>query len=67
MNSLSPSPTGSRNSEAYEPVTISQDELQLSPIRYHSVDWLSLGALCLAVKRSMDVAGALVGLLLLAP
>jgi len=67
MNSLSPSPTGSRNSEAYEPVTISQDELQLSPIPYHSVDWLSLGALCLAVKRSMDVAGALVGLLLLAP
>jgi len=67
MNSLSPSPTGSRNSEAYEPVTISQDELQLSPIPYHSVDWLSLSALCLAVKRSMDVAGALVGLLLLAP
>jgi lipopolysaccharide/colanic/teichoic acid biosynthesis glycosyltransferase len=67
MNSLSPSPAGSRNSEAYEPVTISQDELQLRPIPYQTVDWLSLGALCLAVKRSMDVAGALVGLLLLAP
>jgi len=67
MNSLSPSPTGSRNPEAYEPVTISRDELQLSSITYDPVDWLSLGALSLAVKRSIDVAGALVGLLLLAP
>jgi len=67
MNSLSPSPTGSRNPEAYEPVTISRDELQLSSITYDPVDWLSLGALSLAVKRSIDVVGALVGLLLLAP
>jgi len=67
MNSLSSSPTGSRSPEALEPVTISQDELQLSPVRYHPVDWFSPGVLSLAVKRSMDVAGALVGLLLLAP
>jgi len=67
MNSLSSSPTGSGNSDAYETVTISQDELQLNPIRYHSADWFTLSALSLAVKRSMDVAGALVGLLLLAP
>jgi len=67
MNSLSSSPAGSRSSETFEPVTISQDELQLSPIRYYLTHWFSLAALSLAVKRSMDIAGALVGLLLLAP
>ena len=66
MNSLFSSPTGSGSSDAYETVTISQDELQLSPIRNPSADWI-ISALSLTVKRSMDVAGALVGLLLLAP
>jgi len=48
-------------------MTITQYELQLRPIRFHLTDWFSLGTLPLAVKRAMDVAGALVGLLLLAP
>lgn len=67
MNSLSSSPTGSRSSDALEPVTIAQDELQLSPIRFHSTDWCGIEPLPLAIKRSMDIAGALVGLLLLTP
>src|SRR3954452_18569456 len=67
MNSLSSSPTGSRSSEAYEPASITQDELQLHPTRYSTTDWLTPGTLALAVKRSMDISGALVGLLFLAP
>jgi lipopolysaccharide/colanic/teichoic acid biosynthesis glycosyltransferase len=48
-------------------LTITQDELQLSPIRFHSTTWFSLDTLPLVIKRSMDIAGALVGLLLLTP
>jgi lipopolysaccharide/colanic/teichoic acid biosynthesis glycosyltransferase len=66
MNSLSSSPTSPRSSESYEPATITQDELQLQPVPYPT-EWLTFGALALAIKRSMDLAGALVGLLLLAP
>lgn len=67
MNSLSSSSSSSRSQEACEPVTISQDELQLRTIPHHAVDWISVGTLSLAVKRAMDIIGALVGLLLLAP
>jgi lipopolysaccharide/colanic/teichoic acid biosynthesis glycosyltransferase len=67
MNSLSSSPRRSLGSESFEPTTITQNELQLQPSLPLRAAWLASGALPQLIKRSMDVAGALVGLLLLAP
>jgi lipopolysaccharide/colanic/teichoic acid biosynthesis glycosyltransferase len=65
MNSVSP--TSSLGSESFEPATIAQDEFRLRPYLPWRTTWLSSGALGQAIKRSMDLAGALVGLLLLMP
>jgi exopolysaccharide biosynthesis polyprenyl glycosylphosphotransferase len=67
MNSLSSSPTSSLGSEAYEPMTIIQDELQLQPSFRLRIAWFLSFVLPYTVKRSMDLVGGLVGLLLLAP
>lgn len=67
MNFLSSSPTSSFGSEAYEPVTIIRDELQLQSSSRLRIAWFLSFVLPCTVKRSMDLAGALVGLLLLAP
>ena len=67
MNSLSSSPTRSLGSDTYEPATITQDELQLQSHLSMRTAWLTTGALRQAIKRSMDLAGALVGLFLLTP
>jgi len=67
MNFLSSSPTSSLGSEAYQPVTIIRDELQLQSSFRLRIAWLLSSVLPYTVKRSMDLAGALVGLLLLAP
>jgi lipopolysaccharide/colanic/teichoic acid biosynthesis glycosyltransferase len=67
MNFLSSSPTRSLGSETYEPATITQAELQLQPHLSMRAAWLASAALAQAVKRSMDLVGALVGLLFLAP
>ena len=67
MNFLSSSPTSSLGSEAYEPMTIIRDELQLQSSFRLRITWFLSFVLPYAVKRSMDLAGAFVGLLLLAP
>jgi len=67
MNSLSSSPTRSLGSDTYEPATITQDELQLQSHLSMRTAWLTTGALRQAIKRTMDLAGALVGLFLLTP
>jgi lipopolysaccharide/colanic/teichoic acid biosynthesis glycosyltransferase len=61
MNSLSSSPTRPLGPDTYQPATIAQDDLRLRAA------WLMSGALPITIKRWMDLAGALVGLLLLAP
>lgn len=67
MNFLSSSPTGSLGSEAYEPVTIIRDELQWQSSFRLRFAWFSCSVLPYAFKRSMDLAGAIIGLVLLAP
>ena len=67
MNFLSSSSTQALGPEAYEPVTIIRDDLQLQSTVRLRVAWLLSFALPYAVKRAMDVAGATVGLVLLAP
>ena len=67
MNFLSSSPTSSLGSEAYQPVRIIRDGLQLQSSFRLRIAWLLSFVLPYTVKRSMDLAGALVGLLLLAP
>jgi lipopolysaccharide/colanic/teichoic acid biosynthesis glycosyltransferase len=67
MDFQSSSSTSSLGSEAYEPVMIIRDELQLqSPSRLR-LAWLLSFVLPHTVKRSVDLAGALIGLVLLAP
>jgi lipopolysaccharide/colanic/teichoic acid biosynthesis glycosyltransferase len=68
MNSLSSSPSRSLGSEPYQPVAIIQDEhqLQSSSIRVR-LSWFLSNVLRFAAKRAMDLVGALLGLLLLAP
>ena len=64
---LSSSSTSSFGSEIYEPVTIIRDELQSqSPLRSRFAWFLSF-VLPYFAKRSMDLAGAIIGLVLLAP
>ncbi len=67
MNFLSSSSTSSLGSAAYEPVTIIRDELQLQASFRLRFAWFLSFVLPYTVKRSMDLAGALVGLVLLAP
>ena len=62
MNFLSSSPTSSLGSEAYEPMTIIRDELQLQSSFRLRIAWFLSFVLPYTVKRSMDLAGALVGL-----
>ena len=69
MNSLSSSPSSNTDTEVYEPVTIIGDEFQvnLRPSVYERLTKPLMLNLPYAIKRSMDVIGALFGLLLLAP
>lgn len=67
MNFLSSSSMTSLGSEACEPVTINRDELQLQSSSRFRIAWFLSFVIPYAVKRFMDMAGALVGLLLLAP
>jgi lipopolysaccharide/colanic/teichoic acid biosynthesis glycosyltransferase len=68
MNSFSSSPMTSMISDSFEPATITQDELQLQPLPLRMrTAWLTSDGLRYAAKRSIDLAGALVGLMLLAP
>jgi lipopolysaccharide/colanic/teichoic acid biosynthesis glycosyltransferase len=66
MNSLSPLSPTSLPSEPYEPTVITQDELPLPTSAFQSA-WFTAESLQFAVKRMIDVVGALTGLLLLAP
>ena len=63
MNFLSSSSAGTLGTEAYEPVTIIRDELQLQTSLRLRVAWFLSSVLPYSIKRSMDVAGALVGLI----
>ena len=67
MNSLSSSSPTSLVPETYEPAMINQDELRLQTSLPLRSNWLTLESFQFAVKRSIDIAGALTGLLLLAP
>ena len=62
MNFLSSSPTSSLGSEAYEPVTIIRDELQLQSSFRLRIAWFLSFVLPYTVKRSMDLAGAYSGI-----
>jgi lipopolysaccharide/colanic/teichoic acid biosynthesis glycosyltransferase len=57
----------SLGSEAYDPVPIIRDELQLQSCSRIRIIWFLFFVLPYTVKRSMDLAGALVGLVLLGP
>jgi len=67
MNFLPSSSTSSLGSEAYERATVIRDELQLQPSFRLRVAWFLSFVLPYTIKRFMDLAGALVGLGLLAP
>jgi lipopolysaccharide/colanic/teichoic acid biosynthesis glycosyltransferase len=54
-------------SESLESASTMQAELQLQPIFTDRATGLTADSLCYALKRAMDLAGALVGMLLLAP
>lgn len=54
-------------SESLESASTMQAELQLQPIFTDQATGLTADSLCYALKRAMDLAGALVGMLLLAP
>ena len=67
MSFLSSSSTSALGSEAYEPVTIIRDELQLqSTVRLRIARHFSY-VLPQTIKRMMDLVGASLGLVLLAP
>jgi lipopolysaccharide/colanic/teichoic acid biosynthesis glycosyltransferase len=69
MNSLPSAPIRDVGSESYQPATVVQDELQLGlqpPIRLR-INWFLTIVSPYAIKRLVDLAGALAGLLLLAP
>jgi len=66
MNFLSSSPTAPFGSEACEPATIIRDEFQLQSSFRLRFAWF-LSFFPYTVKRSVDLAGAIVGLVLLAP
>ncbi len=69
MNSLPSSPTRAVRSEPYQPEAILQNELQLhlqSSFRLR-IAWFLSFILPQAIKRSMDLFGALLGVMLLAP
>src|SRR5262245_55513484 len=67
MNLVHSSPKGPLGDESQEPVMTIQDELQLQQSLHLREVWLLPGDLHSKIKRSMDVVGALLGLLLLAP
>ena len=67
MNSLSSSPSRTSSSEPYPPATIIEVEHSLRPSLRVGISWFLSNVLRFAVKRAMDLVGALVGLLLLAP
>jgi lipopolysaccharide/colanic/teichoic acid biosynthesis glycosyltransferase len=54
-------------SESLESASTMQAELHLQPIFTDRATGLTADSLCYALKRAMDLAGALVGMLLLAP
>jgi len=54
-------------SESQDLTTTLNAELQLSPIRPLQSTELTIDGLSQALKRSVDLAGALIGMLLLAP
>ena len=67
MNPLSSSPSRSLGSEPYQSVAIIQGERQLQPSIRLRLSWFLSNVLRFAAKRAMDLVGALLGLLLLAP
>ncbi len=64
---LSSSSTRSFGSEVHEPVTIIRDELLLQSSFRSRFAWFSSFGLPYTAKRSMDLVGASIGLVLLAP
>ncbi len=67
MSFLSSSSTSTVGSDACEPATIIRDELQLLAQLRSRIVWFSTVILPYNLKRLIDVVGALVGLVLLAP
>jgi lipopolysaccharide/colanic/teichoic acid biosynthesis glycosyltransferase len=68
MSSLPSSPTRSLGSEPFEPATITQEEVQLRRrLPFPRPSLVSTEVLAVAVKRAMDISGAIVGLLFVAP
>ena len=67
MNSLSSSPSRSVGSDPYPAAASIQDEHQLQPSIRLRLSWFLSNVLRFAAKRAMDLVGALLGLLLLAP
>jgi lipopolysaccharide/colanic/teichoic acid biosynthesis glycosyltransferase len=67
MNSLSPSSPTSLPSEPFEATMITQEELPLQTSLALRPAWFTVEAFEFAVKRTIDVVGALIGLFFLAP
>ena len=67
MSPLPSSPSLAVGSAPYPPVTIAKDETQLRPSSRLGTSWFMTNVLRFAAKRAMDLVGALLGLLLLAP
>lgn len=67
MDSLSSSPMGSLATEAYDSAPMDRDQVEFRPAYYGRTSWSLLSILPLRIKRLVDLAGALVGLMLLSP
>jgi lipopolysaccharide/colanic/teichoic acid biosynthesis glycosyltransferase len=70
MSALVPTSQSYASSPAFDDSTLGQDDGQLQasvPPQLQSQDWLNIASLPRLAKRAVDLAGALVGLLLLTP
>lgn len=67
MTALTPYSTSPVNSMPFESTAITQDEVGLpSPLGLRA-EWISAGRLRFMIKRTVDLAGALAGLIVLTP
>jgi lipopolysaccharide/colanic/teichoic acid biosynthesis glycosyltransferase len=67
MSALMPSSTTALNSTTSENMAIAPDEVRLQARLGLQSDWINADGLRFRVKRAVDLAGALVGLIFLAP
>ena len=67
MSSLTPSSFSPLNSASLDSAAISENEAHLQPLPLRTEEWISAEDLRFFVKRSVDLVGALLGLLFLSP